>query len=405
MPICGSFFSSGTRSAIEACGGFVSGHESSGRRESVGGGARRWSSINQARRHSSARRSTNSLCSSSSSSTRIESPTDYGRRVWKIIQICMQRCEAAKEINVKQTYLNGIVYLIEKEIAIGVAQHHQQQWKEWRRRLSKWCTHECTVDSEVECCLLGRSLSAACFTLLSEEREEKKEEREEKEEREDGEEREEREERDRENPVALFIGETLDRLTSCVKRMTNLGGGQGGGQRGNVSVWMKESLLESVFQMVHSATQHASKTVCRSLVFIVETLLLSTSDVGLYHSQQRRASLSQWRCGTMVHVGCEEQMHVEEMSEAEQEEQEEQEHQLTALFERLAEDSNKDVARPAAIVALERMKKKSSKKYYVLLQKVVQFAKDNDDEHLILNHLKLYTAIMNVQDPKADMMK
>ena len=365
----------GTRSAIEACGSFSSSAENvmnssdvnsfDSSSSSSSGEVRRSSGI---RRRSGIRRSINA---------RLSNVTENGRRIWNMIDALIERCNVSNESNIKRTYINGIMYLICRNMMIikedtsSVKQSSMKQ--QWDRMLSKWCGHDSMVDSEIECCLLGKCISAYIFTQAFNHHHQQRR-------------------RHTLNEVNV-VSDAIDRLSSCYSRMINKGSCS--------SDWMKEQLLESIECAICSLKELSSihiSTIHLSIIPLVEHLLLSTGNITLYQSQQRRASLSQWRCSTsMKEISGkkiveekEESQEEEEEKEVDEEEREEEYRRLTLLFERLAEDSNPNVAGPAASHALKRLKENDSKQYYLTLQNVVVLARKKDDEQMLTNKLRLY---------------
>jgi hypothetical protein len=297
-------------------------------------------------------------------------------RAWDMINVLRQRCRDTERVGERRTYVNGIVYLIQREV-IGQARTSVKEdsskdsnsntkaiLRGWRSTLSKWCSHDSTSDSAVECCLLGRGIAAAslCMSDIV--------------------------------VVCDVVCEALDRLLSCASRIVTRGGGT---IHTHTLPWMKEQLLESITHAVQCITRlfcASTLTItppmvvlCASLAPLVEYLLLSTSELESNPAQDHRAALSAWRCGDAFDRS------VQDRECATKQERAERAVHNTHFFESLATDQHPNVAGPPAARALLTMKESDPRMYYQRLRSVVAHARVVDDEEMLTDKLKLFTAL------------
>ena len=292
------------------------------------------------------------------------------RKAWDMINVLFQRCQDTIRVDDKRTYMNSIVYVLKRDVL-----NMQHDTKEnmmlqgWKRILSKWCGHDSTSDSIMECCLLGRCISAALNMS---------------------------------NGAVSFsnvICEAMDRLLSCISRMIHTTSTTTTTRTAGKHTWMKEHLLESMERIIYSMSTFAAPLIAvnDALVPLIEHLLVSTSisirsmdfknDVVHQPTQERRAILSQWRCSSELkrHAFNPESLEYKERVAED-----------GLFFQKLALDLEKNVAGPPATIALKTMKEQNAAMYYERLKRVVVLARDTDDETMITDTLKLYTELNKI---------
>ena len=210
-------------------------------------------------------------------------------RLESALSLLEDRCQHEVVAEKRREYYNGVWYLLTIKKMLDDVQG-------WRKVMKGWCGHDSMIDRHVECCLLGRSIAAACSIVLPSQ-----------------------------SPtsgghvltaleVMVLVEEALPRLISCVGRLVRQEKIEKGAvveevvEEEDTMCWMTSTLMESVVHVLSllPALQQALASdlsgMLRTLVEMIDVLLLSTEKTSNDRSQTLRGIMSKWRCGSKRNV-------------------------------------------------------------------------------------------------------